>query len=250
VELLERTEPWGAEDDDLYEQAAEEATQALLAHFGQKYVYFARAADAYKIGITSEPARRMQVLERQIGMPLYLEALVPGNLDVERRLHARFAVGQLHGEWFHRSTPGLEEMVAAATHLEHWPWDAGETSICDPLSEWRIIEGDCREVLPTLPPVDVVIADPPYGQTSLPWDVPVADWLNLVPLKPHGSVWVFGSLRQLHGVGGGVRRLAAGAGHDLGEAQRVELPRRPLQARPRADRPLLSRTVGAIYKRR
>jgi site-specific DNA-methyltransferase (adenine-specific) len=64
------------------------------------------------------------------------------------------------------------------------------------MSGWRIIEGDCREVLATLPPVDVVIADPPYGQTSLPWDVPVADWLNLVPLKPHGSVWVFGSLRS------------------------------------------------------
>ena len=61
---------------------------------------------------------------------------------------------------------------------------------------WRIIEGDCRDVLPTLGPVDVVVADPPYGQTSLAWDVPVSDWLDLVPLKPGGSVWVFGSLRS------------------------------------------------------
>ena len=61
---------------------------------------------------------------------------------------------------------------------------------------WRVVEGDCREILPTLEPVDVVIADPPYGQTSLAWDVPVADWLDLLPLKPGGSVWIFGSLKS------------------------------------------------------
>jgi site-specific DNA-methyltransferase (adenine-specific) len=67
---------------------------------------------------------------------------------------------------------------------------------------WRIIEGDCRDVLPTLDPVDLVIADPPYGQTSLGWDVPVADWLDLVPLKPGGSVWVFGSLKSFMAAAG------------------------------------------------
>jgi site-specific DNA-methyltransferase (adenine-specific) len=64
------------------------------------------------------------------------------------------------------------------------------------VTSWRVIEGDCRDVLATLEPVDVVIADPPYGQTSLGWDVPVSAWLDLVPLKPGGSVWVFGSLRS------------------------------------------------------
>jgi site-specific DNA-methyltransferase (adenine-specific) len=56
--------------------------------------------------------------------------------------------------------------------------------------------GDCREVLPQLDLglVDVAIADPPYGQTSLGWDVPVRDWLPLVEYV--GSVWCFGSLRS------------------------------------------------------
>jgi len=59
--------------------------------------------------------------------------------------------------------------------------------------------GDCRGVLPGIKNVDVVVTDPPYGQTSLAWDVPVDDWLPLVDacLKPHGSLWIFGSLRSL-----------------------------------------------------
>jgi site-specific DNA-methyltransferase (adenine-specific) len=60
--------------------------------------------------------------------------------------------------------------------------------------------GDCREVLPTLEPgsVDLVLTDPPYGQTSLPWDKRVDGWLKLVrPLLRSGaSIWVFGSLRS------------------------------------------------------
>lgn len=59
---------------------------------------------------------------------------------------------------------------------------------------------DARDVLATLPAasIDAVVTDPPYGQTSLTWDVPVRDWLGHVDrvLKPTGSVWVFGSLRM------------------------------------------------------
>lgn len=43
-----------------------------------------------------------------------------------------------------------------------------------------IYHGDCREVLPTLGPVDLVLTDPPYGMRKAEWDmqiVPVADWL-------------------------------------------------------------------------
>ena len=34
-----------------------------------------------------------------------------------------------------------------------------------------IYHGDCREVLPELEPVDLVLTDPPYGTTNLEWDV-------------------------------------------------------------------------------
>lgn len=61
--------------------------------------------------------------------------------------------------------------------------------------------GDCRAVLPTLDraSVDAIVADPPYGDTSLDWDQRVKGWLPLAAdvLKPNGSIWVFGSLRFL-----------------------------------------------------
>lgn len=55
-----------------------------------------------------------------------------------------------------------------------------------------IYHGDCREILPLLDPVDVVIADPPYGVTSLRWDKVVYGWINLVPAS---NLWCFGSMK-------------------------------------------------------
>jgi len=57
----------------------------------------------------------------------------------------------------------------------------------------QIYLGDCREILPALGPADVVIADPPYGETDLDWDVPTAGWL---PMLQCYSLWCFGSLRM------------------------------------------------------
>ena len=58
-----------------------------------------------------------------------------------------------------------------------------------------IYHGDCREILPSLECVDVVIADPPYGDTSLDWDVAVSGWLDLLQMKKSASLWHFGSFR-------------------------------------------------------
>jgi len=46
--------------------------------------------------------------------------------------------------------------------------------------------------------VDVVIADPPYGETNLDWDTWPEDWMLPARhvLKPSGSLWLFGSLRM------------------------------------------------------
>lgn len=62
--------------------------------------------------------------------------------------------------------------------------------------------GDCRDVMELSIPdasQDVVIADPPYNDTSLAWDSLVEGWLPLAAavLKPNGSLWVFGSMRFL-----------------------------------------------------
>lgn len=61
----------------------------------------------------------------------------------------------------------------------------------------RIINGDCRQAMPSLGPFDMIIADPPYGDTSLDWDRRVQGWESIAAacLKPSGSMWVFGSMR-------------------------------------------------------
>lgn len=44
---------------------------------------------------------------------------------------------------------------------------------------------------------DVVIADPPYGETSLDWDTWPVGWPSLVASWDVRSMWVFGSMRML-----------------------------------------------------
>lgn len=72
-----------------------------------------------------------------------------------------------------------------------------------------LITGDCREVMASHGPYDLIIADPPYGDTSLDWDKKVRGWeaVALSCLKPTGSMWVFGSMRYFldEGVPAGFR---------------------------------------------
>lgn len=62
-----------------------------------------------------------------------------------------------------------------------------------------LFQGDCREILPHLgrQSVSAVVADPPYGDTSLGWDKPVRGWVPLLTplLRDSASLWCFGSLR-------------------------------------------------------
>lgn len=60
-----------------------------------------------------------------------------------------------------------------------------------------ILTGDCRVLMPPRGPFDMILADPPYGDTTLVWDRRVEGWLRLARtgLKPWGSMWVFGSFR-------------------------------------------------------
>ncbi len=62
-----------------------------------------------------------------------------------------------------------------------------------------ILCGDCRETMPLFGQFDMILADPPYGDTSLSWDRKVKGWeaVALSCLKPTGSMWVFGSMRYL-----------------------------------------------------
>jgi site-specific DNA-methyltransferase (adenine-specific) len=57
--------------------------------------------------------------------------------------------------------------------------------------------GDFREVLPSLGVTpDLVIADPPYEETSLVWDQWPAGWPAAVATLGARSMWCFGSMRM------------------------------------------------------
>jgi site-specific DNA-methyltransferase (adenine-specific) len=57
-----------------------------------------------------------------------------------------------------------------------------------------------RDMIGSVPDesVDCILADPPYGETSLAWDRRVPGWPLMIRrvLKKTGSMWVFGSARM------------------------------------------------------
>lgn len=60
----------------------------------------------------------------------------------------------------------------------------------------RLFLGDCRDVLPALGiTADLVVADPPYGETSLKWDKWPDGWPTAVA-DVTDQMWCFGSLRM------------------------------------------------------
>lgn len=57
--------------------------------------------------------------------------------------------------------------------------------------------GDCREVLPALgATADLIVADPPYAETSLKWDRWPDGW-PAIAASVASSMWCFGSMRML-----------------------------------------------------
>jgi DNA modification methylase len=80
------------------------------------------------------------------------------------------------------------------------------------IGDARLILGDCREVLPTLPRVDAVVTDPPYGyayESNYVARTTTAQWMRQTiqndedtsardaVLDWHGGDWVcFGSVKR------------------------------------------------------
>jgi DNA modification methylase len=65
-----------------------------------------------------------------------------------------------------------------------------------PDGEVTLYHGDCREILPELGlQADLVVADPPYAETSLAWDRWPEGWPTLAA-GVASSMWCFGSMRM------------------------------------------------------
>jgi site-specific DNA-methyltransferase (adenine-specific) len=57
--------------------------------------------------------------------------------------------------------------------------------------------GDMRQLIgEVIPPVDLVLADPPYGETALQWDRWPGGWLESARQAAR-SLWCFGSMRTI-----------------------------------------------------
>ncbi|MGQ4513626.1 DNA methyltransferase [Streptomyces sp. DW26H14] len=66
----------------------------------------------------------------------------------------------------------------------------------DPDDTVALYHGDMREILPALGlKADLVVADPPYGETSLTWDRWPDRWPTLAATVA-SSMWCFGSMRM------------------------------------------------------
>jgi hypothetical protein len=66
------------------------------------YVYFLQAfgRGPIKIGYSTNPRRRFSALRTASPEPLDLVATMPGDRNLELRLHEMFGSDRLHGEWF------------------------------------------------------------------------------------------------------------------------------------------------------
>lgn len=76
-----------------------------------------------KIGYAEDPEQRRRTLQTAHAERVHIIAMVPGDRARERRLHARFAEGRLNGEWFRWDTPGLQDFLSDAIHVEGFPDD-------------------------------------------------------------------------------------------------------------------------------
>lgn len=62
--------------------------------------------------------------------------------------------------------------------------------------ELALYHGDMRDILPAIDiRPDSIVADPPYGETSLPWDRWPDGWVDVAAVAAR-SLWCFGSMRM------------------------------------------------------
>jgi hypothetical protein len=84
-------------------------------------VYFIRAGDAVKIGMSGDVRTRIRTLRTMSPVPIELIGVIPGGREVEADLHRMWANLRLHGEWF-RAAPILlshiEDLRRTATFAQ------------------------------------------------------------------------------------------------------------------------------------
>lgn len=86
-----------------------ELKRAAERAYINEQVYFLAGGGLIKIGYSSNLDGRLADLRKASPVPLELAAVTRGDVLFEKWLHARFAEGRTHGEWFRP----IEELVRA-----------------------------------------------------------------------------------------------------------------------------------------
>lgn len=80
----------------------------------QSSVYFIHNGEAIKIGVSTNPQKRLASLQTSYHKPLTMLAVINGGRDVESKLHTKFDKFRLSGEWFedHKTIRKYIDLVA------------------------------------------------------------------------------------------------------------------------------------------
>ena len=84
-----------------------------------KYIYFIKAGDFVKIGITTNPKKRLHDLQTSNPLKLDLIYFMPGDENLEKILHEVFDEYKESGEWF-RFESGLRTFVYSFRNNGFW----------------------------------------------------------------------------------------------------------------------------------
>jgi hypothetical protein len=83
-------------------------------------VYFiqARHGGPIKVGIATNPRRRLRELQTAHAHELVIRRMTPGGLDLEQKIHKQFAHLRLRGEWFTSAQELMEFIETLPVVLE------------------------------------------------------------------------------------------------------------------------------------
>lgn len=77
--------------------------------------------DFIKVGVSGDPSRRLSQLQTASVRELAVVGVLPGDFDLERRIHIRFSSLRVNGEWF-RVTGDLATFMRSRLFSENgWP---------------------------------------------------------------------------------------------------------------------------------
>ena len=112
-----------------------------------------------KLGISSEPLRRLQDLQVASHQPLKIIGVREGTLPDEARLHRVLRASRLSGEWFRR-TPELDSFLATLQPFDNVTRRRPKLSI-PPVAQKRVKQAAPRQKQPR------PFAPPPAGDSAL-----------------------------------------------------------------------------------